>query len=212
RGADNVAAWLGRCVDYVYGLLFYPPFADHFARVIDYKGGSRERLRRREAEDICVAGYYGSAISRGRLRQERLGALPAPTSEIVKLLVKLSKQRYDMLNWRPDPSRVPIDLRDRFLSWGGRGGSEMRGRDMIRVPAPNAQIANRVAARGFTVDDLELDPNSSQGACPPNETEVHQQPGTHAGDYPFPTDSDSATMEEMQAGNVQALPPPAICE
>eukprot|EP00959_Pyramimonas_sp_CCMP1952_P266201 5565570-Pyramimonas_sp.AAC.1 len=57
-------------------------------------------------------------------------------------------------------------------------------------------------------------PNSSEEAHPPNETEmqVHQQPGTGADDYPSPTYADLATMEEMQAESVQALPPPAVYE
>eukprot|EP00959_Pyramimonas_sp_CCMP1952_P192645 4028179-Pyramimonas_sp.AAC.1 len=47
------------------------------------------------------------------------------------------------------------------------------------IPAPSAQIANPIAARSFTADDLDLDPmgplfknipNSSDEAYPPNET------------------------------------------
>eukprot|EP00959_Pyramimonas_sp_CCMP1952_P150946 3158831-Pyramimonas_sp.AAC.1 len=126
-----------------------------------------------------------------------------------------------MLIWHPDPSRMPFDLRVRFLTWVGNDGPGRHGRDMRMIPAPNAHIANLTATRGFTVDDVDLDPteqrpkdtpSSSEEDYPLNETEVHQQPGAEADDYPPPTDVDLALMEDMQAECVQGLPPPAIYE
>ncbi|CAK0828297.1 unnamed protein product [Prorocentrum cordatum] len=63
-GAGNFATWMGWRVDY-------------------------ERLRRREAGDICTAGWRGIVISRERFRRK--------LDEALRLMMKLSKQHFAML-------------------------------------------------------------------------------------------------------------------
>eukprot|EP00959_Pyramimonas_sp_CCMP1952_P080763 1687465-Pyramimonas_sp.AAC.1 len=72
---------------------------------------------KRSAEEMCMSGWYGSAIFRERLRQQLLRGIPQNDHVALHTAFEKLRLHLEMLEWCPDPSRMEVPNGARFLQW-----------------------------------------------------------------------------------------------
>ncbi|CAK0856221.1 unnamed protein product [Prorocentrum cordatum] len=166
---------------------------------------------KRAAEEICLAGWYGSAISRERLRQHLILQIPRNDPAVLHSALGNLQQHLRMLDWRPDPSRMDLPNRTRFLQLVADDGSCWAAPRPRSPPAPSPLIW----FHNFSLQHMDVDPPHPKMPSIPssddhevysaNESDAPMPP-----DYPSPTDEDLRLLDELndQEQAFGAGPPP----